>query len=149
MLHMIKKKQMLRMSLRLPRPLQTASELEIELSTSSFTPDVATLTLYALNWLKKSKMSNRTLIYQTFSKFSKLGAKKIYLGSLFIPLLALPYSKHLEHVVRTPERSGARLQHSAQCAATSSGCSRKMLRVFGQLVPNTGRSIKPTVHILY
>ena len=45
------------MSFGLPRPLQTPFELKVELPTSSFTPDAATLTLHALNLLKRPKTS--------------------------------------------------------------------------------------------
>ena len=49
------------MSLGLPGPLPTAFELQFEKRASVFTPDAATLTLYALSNLKSKK--HRLLLF--------------------------------------------------------------------------------------
>ena len=46
------------MSFGLPGPLRAPFELKIELPTSNFKPDAATLTLHALSWPKRPKNQN-------------------------------------------------------------------------------------------
>ena len=71
------------MSFGLPRPLRTAFKLKLVMPMSSVTPDAATRTLHALNWLKGKEHQNQ------FSNFPKKQTKKLkeqiwgWIGAIF------------------------------------------------------------------
>ena len=80
-------KKKIHISIGLPGPLRPAFELKNDLPTSIFQPDAATLTLNALNLLKRPKISKYVFeLLQSFEKHKNSKSGGLVLGMFFLPL---------------------------------------------------------------